>query len=103
MATLHTVNKSPFDKSALNSCLSVAKADASILFIEDGVVAAINNTALSKKLSEAMSNGQKIYVLGNDLAARGLSQERLLKGVKIVDYTGFVQLATEHERVQNWL
>lgn len=103
MATLHTVNKSPFDKNSLDSCLSVSKPDSSVLFIEDGVVAAITNTAASDKLTSAMSNGQSIYVLGNDLAARGLSEDRLLDGVKVVDYTGFVQLTADHDRVQNWL
>lgn len=103
MATLHTVNKSPFDKNSLDSCLSVAKADSSVLFIEDGVVAAITNTTAADKLTSAMSNGQSIYVLGNDLAARGLSEDRLLDGVKVVDYAGFVQLTADHDRVQNWL
>lgn len=103
MATLHTVNKSPFDKNSLDSCLSVAKDDSSVLFIEDGVVAAITNTAASDKLTSAMSNGQNVYVLGGDLAARGLSKDRLLDGVKVVDYAGFVQLAVDHDRVQNWL
>lgn len=103
MATLHTINKSPFERNSLDSCLGVAKADSSVLFIEDGVVGALTNTAASEKLTTAMSNGQGVYVLGNDLAARGLSKDRLLDGVKVVDYAGFVQLTADHDRVQNWL
>ena len=39
---LHTVNKSPFDKSSLDTCLKFAKAGSSILLIEDGVYAIDN-------------------------------------------------------------
>ncbi|MBF0334232.1 MAG: sulfurtransferase complex subunit TusB, partial [Alphaproteobacteria bacterium] len=42
---LHTVNKSPFEKNALESCLSHAVEGASILLIEDGVYAALGGTS----------------------------------------------------------
>lgn len=103
MATLHTINKSPFDRNSLDACLSCSKPGSSILFIEDGVVGALSNTSASAKLSQALSNGQNIFVLSNDLLARGLSEDRLLEGVKTVDYAGFVQLSADHDRVQSWL
>lgn len=103
MATLHTVNKSPFERNSLDSCLNGSKADASILLFEDGVVGAISNSSVADKLSNAMSNGQSVYVLSNDLSARGLSEDRLIEGIKTVDYAGFVQLAADHDRVQSWL
>lgn len=38
---LHTVNKSPFERNALESCLQHAKKGSSVLLIEDGVYGAI--------------------------------------------------------------
>ena len=43
------------------------------------------------------------YVLGPDLKARGLSENNVVDGVKVVDYSGFVDLAVDHESVQSWL
>ena len=33
---LHTVNKSPFEKNSLETCLRLAEDNSSILLIEDG-------------------------------------------------------------------
>ena len=102
MAMLHTVNKSPFENRSLDSCLAHAKAGASILLIEDAVFGAMKGTAVSDKVSEAMKD-RKVYVLGPDLKARGVSEDRLLDGVNVVDYGGFVDLVTEHDNLQSWL
>ncbi|MFK8026441.1 MAG: sulfurtransferase complex subunit TusB [Gammaproteobacteria bacterium] len=102
MAMLHTVNKSPFEKNSLDSCMRLAKAGSSVLLIEDGVVAAMKGTKHSKDVADAMAN-VSFYVLGPDLKARGLSEGNVVDGIKVVDYSGFVDLATEHESVQAWL
>lgn len=99
---LHTVNKSPFEKNALKSCLRLAKSGSSVLFTEDGVVAAMQGTAYSKSIEDAMAD-ISFYVLGPDLKARGLSESKIVDGVKVVDYSGFVDLAADHESVQSWL
>ena len=101
MGLLHTVNKSPFEKNALDSCLRVAKDGSSILFIEDGVYAALDGTTHSDKVKEAMKS-KKIYALGADLNARGV-QGKVMEGIELVDYAGFVNLVTEHDSVQSWL
>jgi tRNA 2-thiouridine synthesizing protein B len=46
MAMLHTVNKSPFERNSLDSCLSHAKAGSSILLFEDGIYAVIRAVPL---------------------------------------------------------
>ncbi len=99
---LHTVNKSPFEKNSLESCLRLAKKGSSILLIEDGVYAAMKGTAVSDKVSAAMQD-KKVYVLGPDLKARGLDESRLLDGISVVDYGGFVDLAASSDKVQSWL
>jgi tRNA 2-thiouridine synthesizing protein B len=103
MSTLHTVNKSPFERNSLTTCLSVAGNGSTVLMIEDGVAGALQNTTASQSISDAMGAGVKFAVLGEDLSARGLSSDRVMDGISVVDYAGFVQLATEHDNVQSWL
>jgi len=101
MSILHTVNKSPFEKSSMESCLAHAKAGSSILMYEDGIYGAIKGTAVADKVVAAA--GVKFYVLGPDLKARGVAEERIVDGIEIVDYAGFVNLATENDKVQAWV
>lgn len=98
---LHTVNKSPFERNAFASCLDHAQPGASILLIEDGVYAAINGTRVSTRLLDALTR-LPIYALAPDVDARGL-RGKLVEGVTLVDYGGFVDLVTQHSAVQSWL
>ena len=102
MAMLHTVNKSPFERNSLNSCLSKSKEGSSILLIEDAVVGALKGTVVADKLTDAMTN-KNVYVLGSDLNTRGFTEAEILDGIKVVDYAGFVDLVAEHSNVQSWL
>jgi len=98
---LHTVNKSPGERNALDSCLAHVKKGSAVLLIEDGVYAAVKGTASAKAL-EATMKTIPVYALQPDIEARGLAG-RVLDGVKLVDYGGFVDLAAEHPSVQAWL
>ncbi|QKQ26761.1 sulfurtransferase complex subunit TusB [Candidatus Reidiella endopervernicosa] len=98
---LHTVNKSPFEKNALDSCLRMAKAGSSILLIEDGVYAATNNTSVSEKVKGVMGD-ITVYALEEDVKARGM-QDKVMDGIKLVDYAGFVDLVAESDNVSAWL
>jgi tRNA 2-thiouridine synthesizing protein B len=98
---LHTVNKSPSERNTLDSCLAHVKKGSAILLIEDGVYAATKGTDTAKKLEAAMKT-VPVYVLQPDVEARGMNG-RVLDGVKLVDYGGFVDLVAEHPTVQSWL
>ena len=98
---LHTVNKSPFEHRALETCLRYATQGSAVLLIEDGVYAAARDTAVSPQVQKAL-HSVTIYALKPDLEARGM-QNRVMDGVRLVDYEGFVDLAVEHNAVQSWL
>lgn len=98
---LHVVNKSPFERNALDSCLRTAKKGSSVLLIEDGVLGALDGTKVSGRVKEAMAD-VKFYVLQPDLDARGIGG-KVMDGVESVDYSGFVDLAESHSAVQSWL
>jgi tRNA 2-thiouridine synthesizing protein B len=98
---LHTVNKSPFEHRALETCLRYARQGSAVLLIEDGVYAAARDTAVAKQVQEALKS-VSIFALKPDLEARGM-QNRVMDGVRLVDYEGFVDLVVEHNAVQSWL
>lgn len=99
---LHLVNKSPFERNALESCLRLAQPGCSVLLIEDGVYAALAKASNAEKLSSRM-NDISFYVLGPDVAARGLKDVPLIDGITVVDYEGFVDLVAEQDVTQSWL
>ena len=98
---LHIVNKSPFEKRSLDSCLRIASKTSAILLIEDGVYAVTKGNALEAKIKKAMLD-KKVYALAPDLEARGM-QNLVMDGINLVDYGGFVDLVVEHNSVQSWL
>jgi tRNA 2-thiouridine synthesizing protein B len=99
---LHLINKSPFERNALDSCLRLAKAGSSVLLLEDGVYAALSKAATAEAVSKRMDD-LNFYVLGPDVSARGLNDTPLIDGISVVDYEGFVDLVVEHEVAQSWL
>lgn len=98
---LHIVNKSPSERNSLDSCLRLATKGSAVLLIEDAVYAATKGTAAAAKLQAAMAD-LKVYALAPDLNARGVA-DRVLEGVNLVDYGGFVDLVAEHNTCQSWL
>ena len=99
---LHTVNKSPFEKNSLETCLSLAEDNSSILLIEDGVYGALKNTTIENSIINAQKTN-KFFVLGPDLKARGLDKTSLISNIEIIDYKEFVKLTVENDKIQNWL
>jgi tRNA 2-thiouridine synthesizing protein B len=99
---LHLINKSPFDRNALDTCLRLAEAGSSVLLIEDGVYAAMSKATSAETVSARMGE-LTFYVLGPDVSARGLDDVPLIDGINVVDYGGFVDLVVEHEVAQSWL
>lgn len=98
---LHIVNKSPFDRNSLESCFRMATQGSAVLLIEDAVYGATKGSGVEAKVQGAMA-GIKVYALGADLQARGVA-DRVLDGVTVVDYGGFVDLVAEHGNLQSWL
>jgi tRNA 2-thiouridine synthesizing protein B len=97
---LNIVNKSPLDRGSLDSCLQTADGGA-ILLIEDGVYAATRGSAGEAKI-KAAGGKFKLYALTADAEARGLA-DRMMDGITLVDYGGFVDLVAEYKTCQSWL
>jgi len=93
---LYMVNKSPLMTNNLETCLAVAPAGDPILLYEDGVYGAMAGNRLAGQVEAALGQ-HPIYALAADLEARGI--KRLVEGVQMVDYDGFVGLVEAHDVV----
>jgi tRNA 2-thiouridine synthesizing protein B len=85
----------------MESCLAYAKEGSSVLLYEDAIYGAIKGTAIADKV--IAKSDVNFYVLGPDLKARGVAEEKVIDGIEIVDYPKFVELAVENDKVQAWV
>jgi len=95
---LHLVNKSPYENNNLSTASSIMQGGDELLLIEDGVYGAVKAGKAS-----AMLEGCTVSVMGPDLAARGISEDKLADGINVIDYNGFVELVEKNDKVQSWL
>jgi len=86
---LHTIHS----VTGLERCLGRATADSTLLLLEDGVYAALTPHAIPARA---------LYVLAEDLAARGLSRSDLAPGITAIDMKGFVALTVAHSPIAAW-
>jgi len=91
---LHIVRSSPFGDSALSQCLAYRAPDDALLLIQDGVIAA----AVAPWAAALADSVQQLYVLQEDLQARGL-QARV--GTPI-DMAAFVRLVVDQGSPLRW-
>jgi tRNA 2-thiouridine synthesizing protein B len=96
---LHIINKSPFSTS-LADCLRFVAATDAILLIEDAVYAGIKESECSNLLKPLLTQ-LPIYALIEDINARGIA-DKIIPGIKIIDYAGFVDLTIVHHPIQTW-
>lgn len=93
MTVLHTLSDLAPSPAALAETLTYLAPGSSILLMQDAVA-----MAAQARFAEAFSD-YALYVLADDLTARGLS---LALSATTVDYPGFVALTLQHDNVQAW-
>ncbi|MBU3824494.1 MAG: sulfurtransferase complex subunit TusB [Candidatus Oceanisphaera merdipullorum] len=73
---LHTVKHSPFSHQALAHALAALQPDDQLLLWQDGVIAATvgqGQAFLWQAPLQALANSRRLYVMAEDVQARGLS------------------------------
>lgn len=96
---LYTINNSSLTSSSLDSLLRIVPSGNPILFYEDGVYNAMEGARDAQKVKDALGN-HPLFALDADIEARGI--KKLIKGVKVIGYDGFVELVEKNEVVP-WL
>ncbi|WP_407079439.1 sulfurtransferase complex subunit TusB [Candidatus Regiella insecticola] len=94
---LYTVSRSPY-QSDLSYLLALVTPKDDILFLQDGVTAVIKDSEIFNNL---LSQSKNLFVLKDDLSARGLN-EKISEIVTVIDYAGFVDLTVKHHQHFAW-
>ncbi|MBO1518283.1 sulfurtransferase complex subunit TusB [Oceanisphaera pacifica] len=96
---LHTIKYSPFSHQTLNLALSQLQPEDSLLLWQDGVIAASVTGALPWQAPlQALASQGRLYVMQEDLAARGLSH----KLGELISMADWVTLVAEWGSPQAW-
>ena len=100
MTTLHTLSKNPHSTNELQSFIDMMGENDELLLLAEGVYATYSNvnTPLEK-----LYKASKLYVLKDDLLARGMPLEALAPEVSLITYQVFVDLVVKHQTTYNWV
>lgn len=94
---LHIISQSPFATTLLDR---IDAGDA-VIFIENAVHCLYRDGRMGDVLAEKLPLA-RMYVLADDLEARGIVLQKLVPGINAVDYRGFVELTLENAVIQSW-
>ncbi|PKM13762.1 MAG: sulfurtransferase complex subunit TusB [Gammaproteobacteria bacterium HGW-Gammaproteobacteria-3] len=94
---LHLIFQLPLDAVILER---TGAGDALVL-MGHAVTGAVRQGALAQKLALS-AKSRSVSVLADDIAIRGISLDRLVDGITVIDYSGLVAAVVAHDRVQTW-
>ncbi|AEX50283.1 sulfurtransferase complex subunit TusB [Rahnella aquatilis] len=94
---LFTLASSP-QQCDFSLLINMITQDDALLLMQDGVLAAVDGSEACNLMSQHV---QSVYVLSEDLAARGLVGQISHK-ITLIDYTGFVALTEKHAQQTAW-
>lgn len=96
---LYTINNSSITSNSFDSLLRIIPDGDPILFYEDGVYNTVQGARDEQKVIDAAA-AHPLYALDADLEARGI--KKVITGIAVISYDGFVGLVENHEVVP-WL
>ena len=96
---LFTINNPSLTSNSLDSVLRIAPSGSPILLYENGVFIAKDGAKDAQKIKAALKD-HPVYALDADLEARGIN--KIIEGIKVISYDGFVELVEKNEVVP-WL
>ncbi|MFT6920822.1 MAG: tRNA 2-thiouridine synthesizing protein B [Cognaticolwellia sp.] len=92
---LHKVSTSPFSDQSLLQCLTRIQPTDKLLLIQDAVY-----TIMKTDVTDTLLTHAPIYVLNDDVQARGLTIDSEL--YQAISYSEFVALTLECKQVISW-
>lgn len=94
---LHLIFQSPTDNAVLER---MASGDVAV-FLESAVLGVLQKGKLADVLSSRL-NGNRLCVLSEDMAIRGILESELVDGLEVIDYSGLVRLTVENPLITSW-
>lgn len=94
---LHLVFQSPVESIVLDR---IGSGDV-VAFLESAVFSVLRNGRLADVLTEKL-NSNRLYVLSEDMAIRGIYEAELVAGLEVIDYPRLVNLTVENPLITSW-
>jgi tRNA 2-thiouridine synthesizing protein B len=94
---LHLIFQSPIETAILERI----DTEDIVVFVENAVLRTIQNSVISDTLMQQMSCN-RLFVLSDDIAVRGITPNELVKGVEVIDYAELVELTVNNPVIQSW-
>ncbi len=94
---LHLVFQLPIDVAVLDR---MASGDIAV-FLESGVLGVLQQGAMSDVLTHKLDTN-RLCVLSEDMAVRGVLASELVAGLEVIDYPGLVNLTVETPLIASW-
>lgn len=94
---LHLVFKSPIDVVLFERIAS----DDAIVFLENAALDLLAAGKLASAIKKYLPT-HSMYVISEDMVARGIQPEELVSGLQVIDYPGLVELTVKHNPIQSW-
>ena len=94
---LHIISQSPIELAVLGR---IDTGDQ-VLFIENAVLSLLKGGQLASTLVQLQTKA-RLFILAPDLETRGIDHERLVAGIELIEYHGFVELTVQNKVVQSW-
>lgn len=94
---LHLIFQSPIEGAVLER---VDSGDV-VVFLENAVLRTLQNSAISDTLTQQLDSN-RLCVLSDDLAVRGIAPDELVTGIELIDYAELVELTVNNPVIQSW-
>lgn len=94
---LHLVFQSPVETAVLER---IDSGDV-VVFLENAVLRILQNGLLSATLTQQLKRN-RLCVLSDDIAVRGIAADELVNGIEVIDYAGLVELTVNNPVIQSW-
>jgi len=96
MTTLHTLNKPPSNIALVEKLLETVQKNDALILLEDGVYQIENDRFMKDIAHKELA----IRVLESDAYARGINLDKT-QGL-LINYSNFVSLCSQHDKVISW-
>ncbi len=73
-----------------------------VVFFENSIFSLTKDGVLNKDLQGLLKNNVRLYSLLEDIETRGLSENELVTGVQMIDYSELVILTEKNKLIRTW-
>lgn len=94
---LHLIFQSPIETALLER---IDSGDV-VVFLENAALRVLQNSSISDTLTRQLGSN-RLCVLSDDIAIRGIASDELVKGIEVIDYAGLVELTVNNLIIQTW-